>query len=208
MMIPGRLLLAAWMLAASLSLATMVSISSSAGGAEPTPEEIGEVQTYATVDQALREVYDHVARVDVIRAALTPDEAARLQESLGFVVGADTVVVFAPRAGDGALLGYAVIENEVGKYRPITFLVGVGPDLRVRGVEVLVYRESRGGEIRRTRFLRQYRGKHAGDPIRTNRDILNVAGATLSVTAMNKGVKRALGTLAILAGNGILEPAP
>ena len=69
----------------------------------------------------------------------------------------------------------------------------------VRGVEVLVYRESRGGEVRRSRFLRQYGGKDADDAIRLNRDIINVAGATLSVRAMNRGVKAALVTRDVLA---------
>ena len=33
-------------------------------------------------------------------------------------------------------------------------MVGVGADLSIQEVAVLVYRESRGGEVRRTRFLR------------------------------------------------------
>jgi hypothetical protein len=97
-----------------------------------------------------------------------------------------------------------MIAEEVGKYRPITILVGTTPDLRVKDVEVLVYRESRGGEVRHGRFLRQYRGKSAEDPIRTHRDILNVAGATLSVNALNLGVKRVLLCLQTLASRGAL----
>jgi hypothetical protein len=97
-----------------------------------------------------------------------------------------------------------MIAEEVGKYRPITFMVGTTPERAVRNVEVLIYRESRGGEVRRSRFLNQYRGKSAGDPIRTNRDILNIAGATLSVNALNHGVKRVLLTLELLAARKIL----
>jgi hypothetical protein len=83
-------------------------------------------------------------------------------------------------------------------------MVGTDTGLAVRNVEILVYRESRGGEVRRTRFLRQYRGKTGDDPIRTNRDILNIAGATLSVTALNHGVKRVLATLSLLAERNAL----
>lgn len=100
-------------------------------------------------------------------------------------------------------MGYAEVLDERGKYRPITFLVGTDPDFAVRGVEVLVYREDRGDEVRHARFLRQYAGKTLADPIRTHRDIVNVTGATISVTSMNVGVRRALATLEAVYG-----PAP
>jgi hypothetical protein len=119
-------------------------------------------------------------------------------------VPADTVVVYKPRNAEGTLLGYAVLGEEIGKYRPITFMVGTDTAFAVRDVEILVYRESRGGEVRRARFLRQYRGKTDDDAIRTSRDILNVAGATLSVTALNHGVKRILATLSLLAERNAL----
>ncbi|PIQ82443.1 MAG: FMN-binding protein, partial [Candidatus Omnitrophica bacterium CG11_big_fil_rev_8_21_14_0_20_64_10] len=53
-------------------------------------------------------------------------------------------------------------------------------------------RESRGGEIRRKRFLSQYRGKGISSPVRINQDIINVTGATLSVRSMNAQVRKAL----------------
>ena len=56
----------------------------------------------------------------------------------------------------------------------------------------MVYREPVGAEVRRQRFSRQFRGKTAKDPLRINRDILNVTGATMSVQAMTAGVKKVL----------------
>jgi len=57
---------------------------------------------------------------------------------------------------------------------------------------VLVYRESRGSEVRKKRFNYQYEGKTIYDPIRINRDIINISGATMSVRSMSAGVKRVL----------------
>ena len=54
-------------------------------------------------------------------------------------------------------------------------------------VAVMAYREAYGGEVRTPRFLRQYRGKSPGDPLRSGRDIKNIAGATLSVDAAEPG---------------------
>ena len=59
-------------------------------------------------------------------------------------------------------------------------------------MEVMVYRESVGAEVRRQRFARQFRGKTAKDSLRINRDILNITGATMSVQAMTAGVKKTL----------------
>ena len=107
------------------------------------------------------------------------------------------------------LLGYSVVTEERGKYRPITMLVGVDTSGRVAGVQILAYRESRGGEVAREYFLRQYRGKAVGDPIRLNRDIINISGATISVQSVNAGVRKVLALLAwVNRSSPPLLPAP
>ena len=60
----------------------------------------------------------------------------------------------------------------------------------------MVYREAYGGEIRSRRFLAQYRGKAASDPLLPSRDIVNVTGATLSARAVGRAVKKAIAVLA------------
>jgi len=172
--------------------------------ARPSEAEIGSIQQYLTPHQAVREIWNGVASVDTLVAKLSPAEMANIKKTLGESAPSDTVIVLRPRDATGAVLGHAVIGEEVGKYRPITFMVGTTPDLKVRDVEVLVYRESRGGEVRYPRFLRQYRGKSGQSPIRTNRDIINIAGATLSVNALNLGVKRALLSLEALRARKVL----
>ena len=56
----------------------------------------------------------------------------------------------------------------------------------------MIYREPVGTEVRRQRFLRQFRKKSAKDSLRINRDILNITGATMSVQAMTAGIKKVL----------------
>jgi Na+-translocating ferredoxin:NAD+ oxidoreductase RnfG subunit len=97
-----------------------------------------------------------------------------------------------------ALLGYAVIVEEIGKHRPITFVVGVGRDGMVADVAVMAYREAYGGEVREHRFLTQYHGKALRDPMLPFRDIRNISGATLSAEAIGRGVRKALALLAAL----------
>jgi len=194
----------AW-LASSLIFLTERAVSVRANEpARPSEAEIGSIQQYLTPYQAIQEIWTGVESIDTLVAKLTPEELASIKKTLGESAPSDTVIVFRPCDAHGTVLGHAVIGEEVGKYRPITFMVGTTPDLEVRNVEILVYRESRGGEVRFPRFLRQYRGKSATSPIRTNRDIINIAGATLSVNALNLGVKRALLSLEALRERKVL----
>jgi hypothetical protein len=103
----------------------------------------------------------------------------------------DSYVTFIAKKGD-AILGYAVIVEEIGKHRPITFVVGVGNDRKIKDAALMVYREAYGGEVRDRRFLQQYKGKELKDPLLPYRDIQSISGATLSVEAIGRGSKKAL----------------
>jgi Na+-translocating ferredoxin:NAD+ oxidoreductase RnfG subunit len=99
---------------------------------------------------------------------------------------------------DERVIGYSVIIEEIGKHRPITFIVGVTPGGEAENIAVMVYREPYGSEIRTKRFLKQYDGKTLDDPIKTREDIINISGATLSVRAANVGVRKALALISIV----------
>lgn len=81
--------------------------------------------------------------------------------------------------------------EEIGKEEPITvgFVVEQG---RVKHAKVLVYRESRGGEIRYPAFIRQYEGVGLKEDDRLDREIDGISGATLSVRAMERMARLAL----------------
>jgi Na+-translocating ferredoxin:NAD+ oxidoreductase RnfG subunit len=106
-------------------------------------------------------------------------------------------VVFTAARG-ARLLGHALIVEEIGKHRPITFVVGLRPDGGVADVAVMAYREAYGGQVRSGRFLVQYRDKRPADALRPYREIRNIAGATLSVEAASRAVKKAQAVAAAL----------
>jgi hypothetical protein len=81
--------------------------------------------------------------------------------------------------------------DEIGKEEPITagFIVDNG---KIRQARVLVYRESRGGEIRYPAFLKQYEGTALDGERQLDRNIDGISGATLSVRAMGRMARLAL----------------
>ena len=160
------------------------------------PSSYGErsyevLDVYLNIDQALVQMFPQADRFEQADVRLTDVQLDAVSKAAGYRVQDRAYSTYkAYRSGRSE--GYAVVSEEVGKFHLITYAVAVTPQGKVKQVEVLVYRESRGGEIRHRRFLQQYVGKSIQDPIRLNRDILNVTGATLSVRAMNRGVRKAL----------------
>jgi FMN-binding protein len=88
--------------------------------------------------------------------------------------------------------GYFYYDHVVGKHLLIDYTVAIGPDGRVRRVDILNYRESYGGEVHDANWLAQFVGKSNQNEVRVNADIRNISGATLSSTHLAEGVKKVL----------------
>ena len=175
-----------------MCLLTAIGALGSASAQAPSAVEIGPIQVYMTAEEAQAKIFPTLAstRLEVKDVSTALKEQAEAQ--LGRRFAEDSLRVHLLYDAADRLLGYAMVTEEIGKYRPITFMVGVDPQFKIEGAAVLIYRESRGGEVRRSRFLRQYRGKSSADPIRINRDIVNISGATMSVQALNFSVRKLL----------------
>ncbi len=118
-------------------------------------------------------------------------QRAELSQRLGYKFKEKELIFYVGKTG-AKIDGYALLDHQIGKTQPITFMTLIGPKGRVEQIEVLVYRESHGSEVRHQRFLKQFYTKVSSDPLRRGRDIVNISGATMSVDAMTVGVKRAL----------------
>jgi Na+-translocating ferredoxin:NAD+ oxidoreductase RnfG subunit len=96
----------------------------------------------------------------------------------------------------GVLLGFAEVRNVKGKEQPITYLVAVDSAGAMRDVDILVYRETQGGEVGNEAWRKQFRGKTAADPVEVGKDIRNISGATISSNAVTRSVRLAVRQLA------------
>jgi Na+-translocating ferredoxin:NAD+ oxidoreductase RnfG subunit len=92
----------------------------------------------------------------------------------------------------GRLLGWFIVDEVVGKHEFITYATAIAPDRSVLGVEILVYRETYGYQVREAQWREQFKGKTLRDRFKLDDDIANITGATLSSRNVMNGVKRLL----------------
>jgi hypothetical protein len=85
----------------------------------------------------------------------------------------------------------AWILDEIGKDKPITTGIVVN-STAIETVQVLVFRESRGWEVKHAFFTDQFMGARARHDNELDRDIDGITGATLSVQALKKQAQLAL----------------
>ena len=159
-----------------------------------TPKELGQEDVYLTPEEAAKLMFPESDRIRKEVLTLTPQQKNEIQDLIGWKFPETSFECFIGET-NGKVDGWALIQNTIGKHKPMTYMVGINPQGEATNVEVLVYRESRGSEVRTKRFNYQYEGKDIHDPIRINRDIINISGATMSVRSMSAGVKRALVTV-------------
>lgn len=148
---------------------------------------------YLSPEEALARIYPTATHVERDHIVLNAEERERVAALMGAwkSVGADAFVVYQAYR-DQTALGWAVLDHEIGKTEPITFITEVSPDRRIGQMHVLVYREPVGGEIRHPRFTGQFEGKGLADRLRRDSDIKRVHGATLSTDAATIVARRAL----------------
>ena len=171
-------------------------------------EVVGELPTKKGEESATnllpRRAFEDLWRgeivIDDVTLAMKGELRSQIANTAKVAVSTDPVRLFRVQSKDTSQhLGYALILDEVGKYRPITFLVAFDERDRVLDLQVLVYREHIGKGIESPRFTRQFRKKNSGSKLKLHRDIRNLAGATLSARAAVRAVRRALATIQLTA---------
>jgi len=167
-----------------------------------TEQEMSMAEVFLSEEEAVKLMFPTSERIkkDILRVPTNKKMA--IEERIGWKFPEDAFEVFIGETGT-QVDGYALVQNTIGKHKPMTYMVGVDSHGSVSNVELLVFREARGSEVRTKRFNAQYEGKTVLDPVRINKDIINISGATMSVRSMSAGVKRVL----VLVDEFYLKPA-
>ncbi len=153
-------------------------------------------QTYWETEELLVDFFPDADRITYFRGDLATTDLDVLERRLGYRAERSTWTVFVALVGD-EVAGYAVIDEEQGQHEPITFAVRLSPESVIDRVEVVVYREHYGDEIRDRRFRAQFVGRDWHDDLRLGRDIVAVSGATISSRSLAVGARRVSAIVAL-----------
>jgi len=165
-------------------------------------EDDFKYEEFMTEEEAVKTVLPNSKRIRKELIRLTQEKKELIEQRIGWKFPEESFELYIGETDD-KIDGYAMIHNTIGKYKPMTYMVGVDARGTCTDVELLVFRDAKGSEVGRKRFNSQYDGKTVTDPIRINKDIINISGATMSVRSMSAGVKRVL----VLVDEFYLKPA-
>jgi hypothetical protein len=150
--------------------------------------------TYLTVEQAQHLLFPE-AQMTARTVTLTAEQAKAIEKASKTRVRERALKVWSASNG-----GWFYLDQVIGKHELITYGLALDPAGTVRGIEILDYRETYGGEVRDPKWRAQFVGKRAGSPLQLDVDIVNLSGATLSSRNITVGVRRLLATHALVVG--------
>ena len=132
--------------------------------------------TYLTVEQAQQTIFpgEKLAPANIM---LTNEQAREIERRSDANVRRKNIKLW--KVANGS---YFIVDEVVGKHEFITYAVGLNAD---------------GYEVRNADWRAQFVGKNAAAPLKLNKDIKNISGATLSCRHIADGVKRILATYEI-----------
>jgi len=146
---------------------------------------------YMSVADAQHLSFPSATQFQPANVVYTPQQAAAIEKQSGQPVRTRGEQVWRATEGD-KLLGFFIVDYVIGKHLVIDYAVALEPDGKVRRVEILEYRESYGYEVANADWLKQFEGKTSHDPLKVDKDIRNISGATLSSHHITEGIKRVL----------------
>ncbi|MBZ0165346.1 MAG: FMN-binding protein [Candidatus Omnitrophica bacterium] len=156
-----------------------------------------------SADKALKKMYKKATHFERRLVSLNDDQQRRIEEDAQIRFGPSHVpqlVVYTAYEGD-LIVGRIIEDTVVGKWGPIHYMTAFDTAGTVREVVVLDYHEIRGKPAAKRRFLKQYKGKNAADPIRVRKDIDGITGATITSRSLTDGVRKTAHVLGILEKN-------
>jgi hypothetical protein len=146
----------------------------------------GFAVTYLTANQAQQAIYPGKSFTAFPLALTVEQRRAIEQQSHVRLTGRPPQVW---RVTGGV---WFIIDEVVGKHEFITYAIGLTSEGTVRGIEIMDYRESYGGQVLDPQWRAQFTGKTKSSTLKLDEDIRNISGATLSSRHLTEGVRRVL----------------
>ena len=148
---------------------------------------------YLSVEQAQKLMFGNSAAFEKSDVKLDSTAKKAIKNASGVIVDRDSLPAWKVFDG-GKLSGYFIVDEVIGKHEYITYAVALSATGEVKQIEILVYRESYGYEVRNPRWRAQFVGHKPGSHLDLGEEIKNISGATMSCRHITEGVNRVLAT--------------
>lgn len=146
---------------------------------------------YLTTEQAQKSIFPDASTAKPMLVKLSEAQRDKIKALAGVRQRWEEQKVWRMEQ-EGVFQGWFVVDDVVGKHEFITYGVGLSPDGRVLGIEIMSYRETKGDQVRDPGWRQHFKGKTLADPFKLDEDVPNISGATLSSRNLTDGVKRLL----------------
>jgi len=146
---------------------------------------------YMSVEQAQKALFPDAECFLLAPVLLTEAQREAIEDHAGVKQRWEKQDVWRAEKG-GKLLGWFIVDNVVGKHEFITYAAALLPEGTVSGVEILIFKETHGDQVREASWRKTLEGKTLADPFKLDKDVPNISGATLSCRNVMMGVKRLL----------------
>lgn len=148
------------------------------------PGKVLYAETYLTVAQARQVLWGDMS-MQPIDVVLTREQMKSIKKAAKVRVRHERINVWKTDSG-----GWFIVDNVIGKHENIDIAVALGKQGQVKGIEILVYRETYGDEVRNAKWLKQFHGRDYREHLKLDREIKNISGATLSCRHITDGINR------------------
>ena len=146
----------------------------------------GHAIVYLSVEQAQQAIFPG-GKATAAPVKLTKEQMKAIEAASDIRQRDDDVRAWRMAGG-----GWFIVDQVIGKHEFITMALGITASGAVKGVEIMEYRETYGGEVRNPAWRSQFTGKTKAAPLKLDNDIKNISGATLSSRHITEAVRRLL----------------
>jgi Na+-translocating ferredoxin:NAD+ oxidoreductase RnfG subunit len=145
-------------------------------------------EVFMSTEQA-KEVLWQTTAMSPVALVLTNDQMDAIEDASGTWVRNGNLKAWKTDTG-----GWFIIDQVVGKHEMIDLAVALTNEGKVKGIEVLQYREAYGAGVKHPKWLAQFLGKDHTELLQLGVQIHNISGGTLSSRHITEGINRLVHT--------------
>lgn len=144
-----------------------------------------QAKTYLTLEQAKKLILGDVELQQERTLELSKEQMKSIQSASKTRVRNNTLQTWKTEQGD-----WFILDQVIGKHENIDIAVGLSNDGKVKGIEILTYRETYGYEVAHPKWRAQFHGRDHSQVLKLDKQIKNISGATLSSRHITDGINR------------------